>query len=196
MPQTVAALILAAGYSRRFGGDKRQQRLDNGKTLLEASLALPCTKLDEVWLVLRPGEPRPASLPVTVRVVQAPGTPLGLAHSIAAGVCQIAQASSAEAVAIFLADMPFITADTLDALLATSDAEHLCVPTFQRRPGHPVVFGRCFWPELCHLAGDSGAREVLQRHPDAVRKVPVDDPGILLDIDRPADLPARQQGLD
>lgn len=192
----VAALVLAAGYSRRFGSDKRSQCLDNGLTLLEASLAVPCARLDEVWLVLRPGERPPLALPGTVRIVQSASTRLGLAHSIAAGTEQIARASQADALAIFLADMPFLAPATLEALLATCDAEHIGVPTHGGQPGHPVVFGRSFWPELCQLAGDSGARTVLQRHAHAVRRVAVDDPGILLDIDRPADLVRGQHGLD
>ncbi|CAG8863573.1 Purine catabolism protein PucB [Pseudomonas fluorescens] len=196
MTSNVAALMLAAGYSRRFGSDKRQHCLDDGQTLLDASLVLPCATLDEVWLVLRPDDSRPLSLPAAVQVVQSTTTRLGLAHSIAAGVSEVAQVSPATALAIFLADMPFITTATLDALLATSDAAHICVPTYHGRPGHPVVFGRSFWPELRQLAGDSGAREVLQRHAHAVRRVAVDDPGILLDIDRPSDLPRGQQGLD
>lgn len=196
MTFNVAALVLAAGYSRRFGSDKRSQCLGSGQTLLEASLALPCARFDEVWLVLRPGEPRPLGLPETIRVVQSTRTRLGLAHSIAAGADQIARASQADALAIFLADMPFIRSDTLDALRAACSAEHICVPTHEGVPGHPVVFGRRFWPELCQLVGDSGARAVLQRHAHAVRRIAVDDPGILLDIDRPADLSRGQHGLD
>lgn len=192
----VAALVLAAGYSRRFGSDKRSHCLDSGQTLLEASLALPCARMDEVWLVLRPGEPRPLGLPETLRIVQSASTRLGLAHSIAAGADRIARASQADALAIFLADMPFMRSDTLDVLLAACDAEHICVPSHGGQPGHPVVFGRSFWPELCQLTGDSGARTVLQRHAHAVRRIAVDDPGILLDIDRPADLARGQHGLD
>lgn len=192
----VAALVLAAGYSRRFGSDKRSQCLDSGQTLLEASLALPCARLDEVWLVLRPDERPPLGLPETLRIVRSASTRLGLAHSIAAGADQIAKASRADALAVFLADMPFVTSATLDTLLATCDAEHICAPTHGGQPGHPVVFGRSFWPELCQLVGDSGAREVLQRHAHAVRRIAVDDPGILLDIDRPADLSRGQHGLD
>lgn len=192
MTSKVAALVLAAGYSQRFGSDKRSQCLDSGQTLLEASLALPCARLDEVWLVLRPDERPPSGLSDTVRIVQSASTCLGLAHSIAAGADRITRGSGADALAIFLADMPFMRPATLDALLAVCDGEHICVPTHGEQPGHPVVFGRSFWSELCQLTGDSGARTVLQRHAHAVRRIAVDDPGILLDIDRPADLASGQ----
>ncbi|MCO7631411.1 MULTISPECIES: NTP transferase domain-containing protein [Pseudomonas] len=196
MTTTAVALVLAAGHSQRFGSDKRQQRLDTGQTLLEASLALPCARLAEVWLALRDDDRAPATLPAKVRVLQSGASRLGLGHSIAASVERIAQASDAQVLALFLADMPFIRPATFEALLACADAAHICRPAYQGRPGHPVLFGRAFWPALCQLEGDNGARAVLQAHPGAVRTVDVADPGVLLDIDRPADLPSSGQRLD
>ena len=52
------------------------------------------------------------------------------------------------------------------------------------------AFGGDFGPELMELRGDSGAAAVITRHPDAVMPLDVTDPGILLDIDRPADITA------
>ena len=188
MPST-CALILAAGYSRRFGADKRQQRLADGRTLLQASLALPCARFDEVWLALREDDALPDGLPPQVRVLRSADSRLGLGHSIAASIARIAQTSNAEAVALFLADMPFIQASTVDALLAQAQAQRICRPMTQGQAGHPVVFGRRFWPELAELRGDDGARAVLTAHPEAVTRVEVEDPGVLQDIDRPGDLP-------
>jgi molybdenum cofactor cytidylyltransferase len=53
-----------------------------------------------------------------------------------------------------------------------------------------VAFGARFLPELGALDGDRGARDLLLQHPAAVQELPVDDPGILRDVDRPADLAA------
>ncbi|MDF0731804.1 nucleotidyltransferase family protein [Pseudomonas entomophila] len=196
MPHTSCALILAAGHSQRFGSDKRQHRLPDGQTLLQASLALPCAHLDEIWLALRADESIPDWLPADVRVLQSPASRLGLSHSIAASVARIAQASKAETLAVFLADMPFIRPATLHALLAAASPERICRPACQGRPGHPVLFGRAFWPALAQLQGDNGARAVLQTHPEAVLTLELGDPGVLQDIDRPSDLPAAQYGLD
>ncbi|MCY1416216.1 Purine catabolism protein PucB [compost metagenome] len=87
--------------------------------------------------------------------------------------------------AIFLGDMPWIGADSLRCLLAQAAPDSIVVPTFAGQPGHPVLFGRSFWPELQLLRGDSGAREVIRANPQAVRRVAVSDPAILRDVDTP-----------
>lgn len=184
--RTVAGLVLAAGFSHRFGGDKRCARLGSGQTLLGASLALPCALLEEVWLVLRPDDDSAAlGVPTQVQVVSSDCAELGMGHSLASGMQAICQLTKANSVAIFLGDMPWIDADSLSYLLALASPEHMVVPTFQGQPGHPVIFGRRFWPALQKLTGDAGAKSVLQAHPQAVRRLPLNDPGILRDIDTP-----------
>lgn len=188
MPLPVAALMLAAGYSRRFGADKRRATLADGRSLLSTSLTPPCAVLDEVWLVLRPDEtPTELGLPASVRIVQDPASAHGMGHSLAAGARRLLAESQAQAVAIFLADMPRIRRDSLDALLAQADAERILLPSYRGSRGHPVLFGRRFWPQLAELSGDSGARPVIQHNPEAVRIIELDDPGLLQDVDTAED---------
>ncbi|AQZ34738.1 molybdopterin-guanine dinucleotide biosynthesis protein MobA [Pseudomonas sp. LPH1] len=185
----VAALMLAAGYSRRFGGDKRRLVLDDGRSLLAASLALPCSMLEEVWLVLRPDESiRELGLPASIKLVQHPLTAQGMGHSLAAGAERLLAESHADAAAIFLADMPSIRLDSLETLIAHSSVNCIVLPSYQGKRGHPVLFGRDFWPQLATLSGDTGAKPVLQQNPEAVRIVELNDPGVLQDVDTPADL--------
>jgi len=187
--QSVAALMLAAGYSRRFGADKRRLQLGDGRSLLSASLALPCSMLEEVWLVLRPDESiTELGLPANIKLVQHPLTAQGMGHSLAAGAERLLAESRADAVAIFLADMPAIRRDSLETLFAHASANAIVLPSYQGKRGHPVLFGRAFWPQLATLSGDAGAKPVLQQHPEAVRIVELNDPGVLQDIDTPADL--------
>ena len=185
----VAALMLAAGYSRRFGGDKRRATMADGRSLLAISLALPCAMFEEVWLVLRPDEaPAALDLPAGVHIVQNPATTQGMGHSLAAGAEQLLAKSDAQAVAIFLADMPLIHRESLETLSAHSSTNSIVLPSYQGKRGHPVLFGRDFWAQLAALGGDAGAKTVLQHNTEALHIVELNDPGVLQDIDTPADL--------
>ncbi|ERI54516.1 hypothetical protein N878_00360 [Pseudomonas sp. EGD-AK9] len=184
--QAVAGLVLAAGFSRRFGSDKRYARLGTGQTLLGASLVLPSTLLEEVWVVLRPEDDSAAlGVPAQVKVIRSPGAELGMGHSLASGVQRVSQMTIASAIAVFLGDMPWIGADSMGYLLALASPEHIVVPTIREQPGHPVLFGRRFWPALQSLTGDAGGKSVLRANPQAVRYLPLNDLGMLRDIDTP-----------
>jgi molybdenum cofactor cytidylyltransferase len=182
--QMVAGLVLAAGFSRRFGSDKRCARLRSGQTLLAASLALPCAQLEAVWVVLRPEDDSAAlGVPDRVVVVRSEYAAQGMGYSLASGVQMISQQTSASSIAVFLGDMPWISSDSLSYLLALASPERIVVPTFEGQPGHPVIFGRSCWPMLQELTGDTGAKAVLKANSQAVRYLPLNDPGILRDID-------------
>jgi molybdenum cofactor cytidylyltransferase len=118
------------------------------------------------------------------RTPQGAGRPEGSGSSIASAV----QASAdADGWIICLADMPAIEASTIAAVRQALLDGHSCVaPHYRGQRGHPVGFGAACGAELAALAGDEGARSVLQRHPPF--RVDVDDPGILFDVDRAADL--------
>jgi molybdenum cofactor cytidylyltransferase len=65
--------------------------------------------------------------------------------------------------------------------------QDIVVPTYQGRRGHPVLWGRAHWPAFQALAGDEGARGLLEALRAYVVEVCVDDPGILKDFDTPQD---------
>ena len=198
MNQTIGCILLAAGQSRRFGGDKRHARLTSGTTLLEASIERYRCGFDELILVLRPNESGPKS--PQVFVIQAKDAALGMGHSLAAGARE-ARIRSWSGVFVALADMPFVSATTLATLkqtlqdrLETAQPTAIVQPVFRAsdgsdQPGHPVGFSADLLPEFEALQGDSGAREVVRRHAHRRVVVHVADPGVLLDVDRPDQLP-------
>lgn len=187
----VAGLVLAAGLSRRFGSDKRLARLHDGRPLLAASLQVPADVLAQVWVTLR-GSDDPAQLGLapSLRIVRSPDAGEGMGSSLASGMRAIAPTCTACAVAIFLGDMPCLRRDTLLLLVAAADAERIVLPVYNGSAGHPVLFGRRFWPALQGLHGAQGAKAVLLAHADAVKRVAVSDSGVLLDIDTPEQLSA------
>lgn len=189
----VVAVIMAAGSSRRFGEeDKRRAPLSRGETLLSASFARAAEAFTHCRVVLRDTDtPAHLGLAKHAPVIRVAHADRGLGASLAEAFATLAQDSSladVQAAAILLGDMPAIHADTLRRLQQVADTAHILRPRHAGRPGHPVLFGRDFWPALTRLEGDSGARRLIHQHPECYREVEVDDPGILLDIDTPSDL--------
>lgn len=181
----VVALVLAAGQGTRFGSDKRRAGLSDGRSLLQHSVERALQVFDEVRVVLRAGETAPLlGLPAACRVVHSPHAGLGMGHSLAAGAASLVD-SDAEAVAIVLGDMPWLEPATLRELAALAGAETIVQPQCEGRNGHPVLFGRVFWPELAQLSADEGARSVLQRHRHRLLVLHTRDAGVLRDVDTP-----------
>lgn len=187
----VVGLVLAAGRATRFGTDKRRARLPDGRKLLDASLANAAEAFDELLLVLRDDDTiDDLILPRQVRVFHTPLAQRGLGASLAAGT-EALSSHPATALAVLLGDMPWVRPDTCASLIRMASTSRIVQPHHKGRPGHPVLFGRTFWPSLCELDGDEGARGLINRHLEHYQPVDVDDPGILLDIDRPADMHVR-----
>lgn len=189
-PPTVVALVMAAGLSRRFGSDKRRAVLADGRSLLQTSLALAQASFSATWLVLRQDDsPKELGIADTVNVIHAPADSLGLGTSLARAF-QILERSRSEkwdpiAAAVLLGDMPWVSPTTCRRLAERAHSKRILHPRHAGRGGHPVVFGRAFWPELACLHGDRGASGVVRRHAFACHAIDVDDPGIFSDVDVP-----------
>lgn len=187
MMKPVVALVLAAGFSRRFGEDKRWTVLRSGKPMIEQVLAHIAAAQISAYVVLRADDPHRSShaWSVPTLVVAAEDASRGLGASIAAAARQL---PDDQPILICLGDLPYIKPETYRAIADALDAHALVVPVFRGQHGHPVGFGAHFLPELRHLDGDSGAKEILLRHRDQVVEIQVDDAGALHDIDTVADL--------
>ncbi len=185
----VVALLLAAGSSRRFGGDKLRAPW-RGRPLVEHALGAltGCAGIDETLLVVRPDTP-PAQARPGVRLVPNPRWVEGMGTSLRAGVA--ASPAGTDAWVVALADMPGIGPALVASLLARWAAarDRIVVPVHRGHRGHPVILPARFRDALLALEGDVGARGILRAHADAVEEVPVDDPAVLFDVDRPHDLP-------
>ena len=185
-PHSCVGLLLAAGYGRRYGSDKRKACLPAGTPLLLASLRAAEAVMDEVWVVLRPEDDlEDLALAGHTRIVRCEHAHHGMGSSLACGVQAISQASDAKALMLLLGDMPWIRPGTLETLLAGATEDSIVVPVADGQRGHPVIFGRHFWSDLLTLQGDQGARGIIERHPQAVVRMKVDDAGVILDVDTP-----------
>jgi molybdenum cofactor cytidylyltransferase len=90
---------------------------------------------------------------------------------------------------VALADMPFVRRSSIAAVRdALAAGAPLAAPYFRTRRGHPVGISGAFFKDLLLLNGDEGAKNLLAAHPSSLVKVPLGDPGVVRDIDRPEDL--------
>lgn len=181
----IAGILLAAGSSRRFGADKRLSRLEDGTPMVLASarnLAAVCAR---TLAVIRPGDDQVAELlaGAGLTTVACAEAELGMGHSLACGVSATADAPGW---LIALADMPYIQAGSYRSVLqAMVRGARIARPVHNGRPGHPVGFAADCYAELVVLTGDRGGKAIIDANPIAALACPVDDPGVLKDIDRP-----------
>lgn len=188
----ISAIILAAGFSRRFGNDPKLLAKLDGKTVLGHLLsAIAPLPFCEVKVVTNKQGDAISDLcrKHGVDWIVNPNAHLGMGASIAAGVSALK--TDTDGVLIALGDMPFIRGETYRALFdafAAAPEGSIVAPIFNDRRGHPVIFDQEFVAKLKSLNDDQGARAIIKANSDMLIRVSVDDPGVVQDIDTPRDL--------
>lgn len=181
----IAGLLLAAGRSARFGGDKLLAPL-HGRPVLFWSAAAIATEVDALHVVVPPdASARLAALEgIPFVAVEHAGRDAGMASSIRAGIAALPP--EAEAVVIALADQPLVSPEVVRRLcIRWRDGGVAAVaPRYRDGRGHPVLFGRSTFDALCALTGDGGARTMLRSMGDELALVPV-DATTPVDVDTP-----------
>jgi molybdenum cofactor cytidylyltransferase len=188
-PTLIAAIVLAAGASSRMGTPKQTLPV-RGKPMLEDVLeVLRRTKVDQVLVVLGANDAEVRSK-VEFKdevIVHNQDYAKGLSSSIRLGLS--AMGPTTDAVFMVLADQPFLAPGTVDRMIETylASGAPIVVPVYRGRRGNPVLFGRRLFPEIMKVQGDSGARSVVEGNEDLVLEVPVDDEGVVADVDTSSD---------
>jgi len=184
--EEVAALVLAAGRSTRFGAENKLLALYEGKPMVQHALDMArAAGLRAITLVTgHEAERVKALVGEGVTLIHNPGYAMGLSSSLKAGIAALP--AHIGAVVLLLGDMPLVKGETLAALLAAARANgeaQAFVPVHAGRWGNPVLLRRALFPSLLALNGDQGARKLLEAARDLVCEVPVEDAGILADFD-------------
>jgi molybdenum cofactor cytidylyltransferase len=186
--RAVVGLLLAAGASTRFGADKLAHPLPHGVAVAVQAARHLKAEIERVIAVVRPGSDDTAQALAAAgcEVVVCDNAAEGMGASLA---CGAHAAGAVDGYLVALADMPFVRPSTIAALRdALAGGAALVAPYFHARRGHPVGIAGRFRAELEALTGDAGARALLAAHAGELVKVPVGDPGVIRDIDTPADV--------
>jgi molybdenum cofactor cytidylyltransferase len=186
MTQSVSAILLAAGASRRMGTCKQLLPF-KGKTVIARCLeTLLEGGADEVVVVVSPSgdEVERAVGAYPVRVVRNTDSD----GEMAASICTGREALSPEAtdVVIALCDYPLVTSGTISRLVEEHclDPLGIIIPYCSNRRGHPALIPRLL---LNELAGSLTLRDLLRANPQRIRHLDLSDSGVLIDMDSPED---------
>lgn len=183
----VAALVLAAGRSSRFGkGPTKLVVRYNGKSLIRHVVDAAAASVASPVVVVTGharNEVERELFEAPVAFVHNEDYASGLASSLRLGVASL---PAVEGVVICLGDMPRVSYSTINRLAASferSGGPDAVIPTCRGRRGNPVLIARSLFGPIATLMGDQGARLLLERPGRRIVEEAVGDPGVLIDFD-------------
>jgi molybdenum cofactor cytidylyltransferase len=186
----IEGILLAAGESRRMGFPKPLLRIE-GETFIARTTAAMLGAVERLIIVTGAHRERVrAAIGQNGRVITVdnPNWHLGQLSSIKTGLAALT--ADSDAVVVHLADHPLVKPETVRSLVEEHKRTHqpIVVARHDGRRGHPVLFGRSTFGEILAAPENQGARVVVNADPGRVVYLDVDDPGVVLDLDTPADL--------
>jgi molybdenum cofactor cytidylyltransferase len=179
----ISAIVLAAGKSERMGSPKALLPI-SGRTFLENIIdAVSRTSIEETVVVVGHHRKEIEAAVKLQSVVFNPDYEKGMITSFQAGIRALSW--DASGAVLFLVDHPLVEPATIEAMIANLAPNRIVLPTFQGRRGHPVLFASEVLAEVLALPSSEGANIVVRKDPNRIVEVPVNAPGILVDVDTP-----------
>jgi molybdenum cofactor cytidylyltransferase len=185
----IAALVLAAGQSRRMGTlNKLLIEIDGVPMVRRVVEMLRQSKADPIVVVTgHEHEKLAAALGgLAVTIVYNPDFAQGLSTSLKAGIAALD--AETDGALVCLGDMPRVGGAEVDRLIGAFnpvEGRGVVVPTRNGKRGNPVLWSNRFFAEMSQVAGDVGARHLIGAYPEMVAEVEMAGDGVLTDIDTP-----------
>jgi molybdenum cofactor cytidylyltransferase len=180
-------VIPAAGKSSRFGSQKLLADV-NGRPLIGETIAsLRSGGVAEVVVVLGPDSPRELRdllRALRVTIIVNPEPERGMFSSIHVGL----KNATGDPVLVLPADMPFVQAVTVRMVSAACRDGQVVIPEHDGRRGHPVAIPRDVVGRIVAFAPESTLKDALLATAGSIVELPVQDPGVLRDVDVPGDI--------
>lgn len=196
MPTKIASLILAAGSSIRFEGNKFLTKLGD-QNLLERTLEsfVNHKELQEDVIVVTGHytiELEPVLKNYNVKQIHNPSFNLGMSSSIQIGMEELKDnIQEYTGILVHPGDIPFITSQDLERLISCHKAspDKIIIPKFNSKRGHPIMIPNIMFQELDKIGEETnGLRGLIRASDSVIKYVNVNNQGILEDIDTKKDL--------
>ncbi len=194
----IAALVLAAGQSRRMGPENKLLILLDGKPMVRHVTEMALASAARPVIVVTGHQPdavRAALDGLDVRFVENPDYADGLSSSLKTGLAAVPE--TADGAVVCLGDMPGVAPAVVDRLIAgfnPVEGRAILAPIRGGRRGNPVLWARRFFGELMGLSGDTGAKHLIGNYSEFLTEIEAGDDGVLMDLDTPAALAAYRNG--
>jgi molybdenum cofactor cytidylyltransferase len=190
VPETTAAVILAAGQSRRMGRPKQLLELA-GQTLLRRAVSTALSSSCRPVIVVlgaHAAQLQSELHGLDAIAVENPAWMDGIGSSVRCGIEATRQRPGVKSAVLMLCDQPLVTAQLIDLLVASqaNSGAAIVASEYAGTRGVPALFTRRLFDELVALRPDEGAKQVIARHGADVVGVPF--PAGAFDIDTPEDL--------
>ncbi|MDR2397187.1 MAG: nucleotidyltransferase family protein [Spirochaetaceae bacterium] len=184
--EEVDAILLASGFSRRFGAVNKLLVPFRGKPLARHTLDLVCAmkSFRRIFFITATSEVQTLAEGLPVQGIHNEHPEQGQRESIRLGV----QASQGLYYMFFPCDQPLLQADTVRRLLCLRQPGAIVQPAFQGQPSSPALFSSVFRAELLSLGPGAHPRDIKNRRPEAVITAVLTEGASLRDIDAPAAL--------
>lgn len=189
-PTKIAAIVLAAGESRRLGEPKQLVTFQGQSLIRNAALTALNSECDVTAVTLGSNSEvclqEVGDLPV--EILRVGRWSAGMSESIVIGATALQKRSDIAAMLVLLCDQPLVTSAALNELILKfkETGAPIVASGYNGEFGAPVIFARSLFSELISLSGDCGARDLIKRRRALLRSVPL--PEAAVDIDTVEDL--------
>lgn len=182
----VTAIILAAGYSKRFGDEKLLVKLDDKPLISYVIEAVVNSDFGEIILVYRNEIVKKTIENHNIKFIHNEMSYTGMSSSLR---CGLKEAGVTDAYMFINGDQPLISVNIIETLIRRfyEEKASIIVPRYNGKRGNPVIFSSKWKEELMNVTGDMGGRNIIKNNPNDVYYVDISKNICGIDIDTPED---------